>query len=214
MTEPDVTLTDYGLFLLCAWFAWSIWPRKGQAKQSRSLWTAFFASISFASITGGTVHGFFLDEATVGYKILWPTTLLAIGITATCAWMLAGVLFAGAHRLRQWGVFAAIAFVAYASVVLLISQSFLVVILNYLPAMILLFIASSRAYLQTRARPFLWISTGTLISFGAAFIQQAGIAIHPTYFNHNSTYHLVQAIGLSVLFNGASRLQTIERNTK
>jgi hypothetical protein len=31
------------------------------------------------------VHGFFLDQSTFGYRILWPTTLIAIGVTAASA---------------------------------------------------------------------------------------------------------------------------------
>ena len=58
MTDPDVTLTDYGLALLCAWFVWRMWrgPRFGPAR----FWLVlFFAAASAAPLLGGTVHGFF-----------------------------------------------------------------------------------------------------------------------------------------------------------
>jgi hypothetical protein len=64
---------------------------------------------------------------------------------------------------------------------------------------------------RLKIRVGLLVAGGILISFGAAFIQQLGIAIHPAYFNHNSTYHFIQAIGLLILFKGSKGLLTLER---
>jgi hypothetical protein len=211
MTEPDVTLTDYGLAVLCSWFAWNLWKHAAQSRQLQTLWIIFFGSIAAASLTGGTVHGFFLDESTLGYKLLWLGTLLAIGVTAATAWIMTGLLFSGSSKLKPWKLSAAITFILYAGVVIFYSQSFTVVILNYLPAMIALLAASARGYTQTRSNSFRLVAGGILISFIAAFIQQAGLSIHPTFFNHNSTYHLIQAFGLLVLFKGSKGLLTIER---
>lgn len=212
MTEPDVTLTDYGLTLLCSWFAWSL---RGQATYSRSfraLWIIFFASIAGASLFGGTVHGFFLDESTLGYRILWPSTLLMIGVTASSAWILTGFLISSLSRgVQKWALFAGILFLLYSMVVIFFSQSFTVVILNYVPAMLALLFTSLRGYWRMRSNPFLFVIGGILVSFLAAFIQQAGLGIHPEYFNHNSTYHLVQAVGLLILFKGAKGLVSNER---
>ena len=207
-----MTLTDYGLTLLCSWFAWNLRGQATQSHQFRMLWTIFFGSVAAASLTGGTVHGFFLDETTLGYRILWPATLLAIGVTATCAWILTGLLFSPPPAsVKRWALFAGFVFVIYAAVVIFYSQQFYVVILNYMPAMIALLAASIRKFAQTRANPFLLVTGGILVSFIAAYIQQAGLGIHPNYFNHNSTYHLVQAIGLLILFNGAKGLIRSER---
>ena len=40
-----------------------------------------FLSIAVAAVTGGTVHGFFLDEGSTGYRILWSFTLIVMGTT-------------------------------------------------------------------------------------------------------------------------------------
>ncbi len=80
-----------------------------------------------------------------------------------------------------------------------------------MPAMIALLAASVREYWRLRSAPFLLVIGGILVSFVAAFIQQAGLGIHPDYFNHNSTYHLVQAFGLLILFKGAKDLVRTER---
>jgi hypothetical protein len=81
MTEPDVALTDYGLAIECALFSYLLYRRGGQ-QPLRGWFVLFFASTGLAAFTGGTVHGFFLDVETKGYAILWPLTLVAIGITA------------------------------------------------------------------------------------------------------------------------------------
>lgn len=169
-------------------------------------------SIAAASLTGGTVHGFFLDESTLGYRILWPATLLAIGVTAASAWVLTGLLLSKSlAAVQKWTLFAGVVFIIYSAVVIFFSQQFLVVILNYLPAMIALLAASVRQFTKTRAESFLFVIGGILVSFLAAFIQQSGIEIHPNYFNHNSTYHLVQAFGLLILFKGTKDLIKSER---
>ena len=212
MTEPDVTLTDYGLTLLCSWFAWRIGEQATYSRSFRTLWIVFFASIAGASLFGGTVHGFFLDESTLGYRILWPSTLLMVGVTASSAWILTGFLISSSSRsVQKWALFAGILFLLYSMVVIFFSQSFTVVILNYVPAMLALLFTSLREYWKMRSNPFLLVIGGILVSFLAAFIQQAGLGIHPEYFNHNSTYHLVQAVGLLILFKGAKGLVSNER---
>src|SRR5205823_6043329 len=47
---------------------------------------------------------------------------------------------------------------------------------------------------------------GLGLIFIAAAAQQARIALHPRYFNHNALYHLIQALALWLLFLGLRRL--------
>ena len=42
----------------------------------------------------------------------------------------------------------------------------------------------------------------SLLSVLAALLQQARIAIHPVYFDHNALYHVVQAAALVLLYFG------------
>ncbi len=206
-----MTLTDYGLTALCSWFAWN-YLQKTHSHQPRALWTLFFGSIAVASLTGGTVHGFFLDQSTFGYRILWPTTLIAIGVTATSTWVLTGFAISkSVDSVRKWAFFAVIIFLIYSSIVLFYSQHFAVVILNYVPAMVALLVVNMREYVRAGSAPYLFVIGGISVILVAAFIQQAGLGVHPNYFNHNSTYHLVQALGLFLLFKGAKGLTRLER---
>src|SRR6266700_3934420 len=57
------------------------------------------------------------------------------------------------------------------------------------------------------------ISGGLALSMLAALLQQARIAIHPVYFDHNALYHVVQALALVLLYFGflASRADSPTR---
>jgi len=170
----------------------------------------FFISIAVASLAGGTVHGFFSDPTARVHRLLWPLTMLAVGITAATGWVITGFLFANPPRPKRWMQFAVVSFIPYAIIVIFVSRSFTVVILNYLPAMaVLLGVCVRRARdvrRDMRSSGSLGIACGLGVSFVAALIQQARLGIHPQYFNFNATYHLVQAFGLAAIFRGAQRL--------
>jgi hypothetical protein len=82
MTQVGVCLTDYGLAAECAYFTYLIARLRPGASSIREAFMTFFSSISIAAAAGGTVHGFFLDMGSLGYRILWPFTLIVIGITS------------------------------------------------------------------------------------------------------------------------------------
>jgi hypothetical protein len=202
MTEPDVTLTDYGLFLECAAFAWLV-ARQPSSRRLLRAWAAvFFAATALAALFGGTVHGFFAREAGAAGVALWKASLLAIGTTALAGWAI------GAHAIvpaagAAWVVrVAALFWIAYAAVILLVDDRFGVAIAGYVPAALALLAAFGRIALRTGAR-WAWLgASGLGLSFVAALIQQLRIAVHPVYFDHNALYHLVQAAGLALVFIG------------
>ena len=105
MTEPDVTLTDYALMILCVAFVRNIAGQSFKMPILHKLWCVFFGSVALASLMGGTVHGFFLDESSLGFQILWPITLLAVGVTAGTAWVLSGLFAFGQGALKSSLIF-------------------------------------------------------------------------------------------------------------
>lgn len=211
MMEPDVTLTDYALALEGVLFL--VLLRRGQARPGRlrSWFSLFFASVSAASLCGGTVHGFFLDEQTLGYAILWPTTLLAIGVTALSAWTIgAKLLFS--RRVARWVIVAAVVqFAFYSVVVLFRTEEFWVAILDNLPAVLFLLIALGLAYRREKHRSLLLAAGGLALTLVAALLQQLGVGIHPVHFNHNALYHGLQAVALFLFFLGGRWLVGAER---
>jgi len=205
MTEPDVTLTDYGLAIECAAFTYLLC--RGEGRQPLRVWFAlFFGSAGVAALIGGTVHGFFLDPATTGARILWPATLLAIGATTLAAWAIGARIQFSGRVARRIAIAATLEFVGYALVVVFVAQAFAVAILNYVPAAVFLLVVFFVAYRRTRARPVLVGTLGLAATFLASAVQQGEVALHPVYFNHNALYHVIQAGALLMLFHGARSL--------
>ena len=206
IAEPDVTLTDYGLAVECALFAVLLARLHDGAVPVRSWFLVFFAALSVAALGGGTVHGFFHDETTQAYQLIWNATLVAIGVVALSAWMIGSRLdFAQrSGRLLRWtgaGLFA-----VYCLIVLQVSDSFTVVIIHYLPAVLFLLYAFARSYRRSR-RPYLLNGlVGLSLTLMAAGVQQLGIPLHPVYFDHNALYHLVQAVALLIIFLSARKI--------
>ncbi|MGE0704168.1 MAG: hypothetical protein AB7F99_12625 [Vicinamibacterales bacterium] len=211
MTEPDVTLSDYALFVECIVFAWLI-LRTGTTSLSMRRWTSlFFAFTAIAALLGGTVHGFFVENQTLPGRVLWKGSLLSIGAAALAAWGMGAHMRRDSPLARAVTRTAAIITALYSLVVIFVSDAFSVAIAGYLPAA--LFLLASFASLSSdrtlRASSRLGIA-GLLLTFAAAFVQQSRIALHSLYFNHNALYHLVQAVAVAMIFFSCRRLLALD----
>ena len=200
MTEPDVTLTDYGLFVECAAFAWLLARGSARSDSLRLSVVLFFAFTALAALFGGTVHGFFVDRTDVVGRWMWTLSMLAIGASALAGWAIGARLLFAPDRVI-WVDRAAVGVtVVYAVVILFVSDAFGVAVAGYLPAAIFLFAGFIRAAVRGRTT---WARRGALglaLSFVAAAIQRFGISVHPVYLNHNALYHVVQAVALALIF--------------
>jgi hypothetical protein len=94
-------------------------------------------------------------------------------------------------------------FLAYSTYVATTDDHFWVAVANYLPSVIFLGAAFAISYRRLSAPPILIGLLGLGVTVAAAAIQRFGLSLHPTYFNHNATYHLAQAIGLFMIFRAA-----------
>jgi hypothetical protein len=201
MTEPYVALTDYGLSLECLVFLFLLAPV--QVFRSARFWFfVFFSSLAASSLIGGTVHGFFEQPSFFGNRILWPMTMLGIGVTAMAGAQAAKELLDLKSALADWLIYGA--FCAYCGVVLFINSSFLIAILGYLPALLILGFALIKNYLRTRSKPFLSGFMGLSVILFASAIQQAKILDAP---QRNIIYHLLQAVGLFMIFTTARAIK-------
>ncbi len=210
MTEPDVTLTDYALALECTLFAFLLLSCRGSSAGLRPWFVVFFGSVAAASVCGGTVHGFFLDRETWGYAVLWRAMFLAVGVTALASWVL-GARLLSSPRVARWITLAAlVAFLVYSVIVLSRATEFWIALLMVFPAHVFLAAAFVRAYLRERHRSLRLAVCGFGLSFLASVLQQLGVGIHPSLFNHNALYHVLQAIALFLFFLGARRMLVAE----
>jgi hypothetical protein len=88
----------------------------------------------------------------LGANFLWRTTLLALGASALAAWNV-GVCLMPARSLKQVIMIGdVIMTITYSFVVIFISHSFLVAIVNYLPALVFLTGAFAVFYIRLRSR--------------------------------------------------------------
>ncbi len=200
ITEPDVSLTDYGLAIECALFTYVLYQHGNSQEPLRTWFMLFFGSVGVAAMAGGTVHGFFRDESRRGHAILWRTTLIAIGVGALAGWAIgANILFSpGVARLLS--IIAAVEFAVYCLAVLCISQTFMLAMMNYLPATGFLCCALAVGYARSGERELLVGLAGLILTFVAAGVQQRRIGLHPVHFNHNALYHVIQAAALFLIF--------------
>ncbi|MGI8979336.1 MAG: DUF6962 family protein [Pirellulaceae bacterium] len=200
MTEPDVALTDFLLTAQCG--AFSYWLSRMPAPRRRrlqSLCVQFFAVVGLASLVGGAVHGYFHDESTRGFQILWRLGLVILGAGSYFSWLIgAELLFRDAGR-KLFGRIALAGLLLYAAYVLFWDQHFLFAILNYLPATLFLFVAFVLQIRTGPRRAALYGASSVLVTLAAAAAQMLHIAPHPTYLNHNAVYHLLQAVALVLL---------------
>jgi hypothetical protein len=206
LLEPDVALTDFALAVACAGFAawlqfWSI-----SRSPLRAPFAAFFAAVGLAALLGGITHGFLSDQWSVLYGTVWSSTLIAIGIAACASWIIGARLILPDSTARRVAVFAGSMLALYAVIILFVSRSFAIAIAHYIPAAVFLLIVFILAY-RRRPTSFLMAGiAGVALTFVAAAIQQGGVGLHRTYFNHNALYHVVQGIALLLIFLAARGL--------
>jgi hypothetical protein len=199
MTEPYVTLTDYGLSIECLTFLVFL-ARLPSTRRLRIWFLVFFSSVAASSFIGGTVHGFFAQPSLVGQRILWPMTMIGIGVTALSGIQIAiSLLWAERNTTIPHAIIHA-AFCIYCGVVLFVNASFLIAILGYLPAILLLAWALMKEYLRSGQRGFLTGFLGLVVILFASVIQQIKILDSSHYVNRNVLYHILQGMGLFMVF--------------
>jgi hypothetical protein len=201
MSEPAVALTDYALAVETAVLAMLLQRRQRSALQ---IWLiVYFASVSVASLLGGTVHGFVLHDRPLIRSMLWTAILLAIGVTALATWFIGAELLVSRLVSRLVRIVAAVQFGAYTVVVLFVTNAFRTAIMVNLPAVLFLLAIIVIKYLREGRRPLLLAASGLALSLVAALLQQFGVGLHPVHFDHNAVYHVIQAIALYLFYRGA-----------
>lgn len=132
-------------------------------------------------------------------------------MAALACWAIGSRLLFSDSVARRVLIAMLVVFVIYLIAFIQYDGSFVVVIVNYLPAAAFLLIALIIAYRARRDAYLLTGIWGVALTFVAAFVQQSGIAVHKVYFNHNALYHVIQGVALYLIFiaaKGISRQKT------
>jgi hypothetical protein len=199
MTEPDVVVTDYLLAAESVVLALLVARAPTSRTEIQHWFVLFFSATALASLTGGTVHGFFPSNTSAIGTGLWRISLVAIGFAAASAWSI-GARLALSDGVAQTVERAAwIELVGYSAILILVSDAFWVAIVNYLPATLFLGAAFAFLYRANRDSAILFGLAGLGLTVIAALVQRTTMTIHPLYFTHNALYHTIQAVALALL---------------
>jgi hypothetical protein len=210
MTEPDVAITDFALAVESAAFV-AVLVRRGALQFSMGRWLlVFFASVGTASLCGGLVHGFFLTHP-FGDEVIWPATLLAIGTATLAKWAVGAEMLFSRRVAHAVIIIASIQFAAYAVAAIFYVRDFWIAVADNLPGALFLMIAFAVAAKKTRDGRLFCGALGMALTITAGLLQQQRVGLHPTYFNHNAVYHMLQGIALFLVFVGAYRLVQTRR---
>jgi hypothetical protein len=200
--DPDVAFTDLGLALLGGYLGWRLW--RGSSRSTlRRTGAVLMAGLANAALWGGIFHAFFPDgTATLSGFLAWIPVTVSIAVAAcTMLDLSLRLLLPGTpFRIRQ-SLLAAYG-ATFVGVVLFVRESFSTIVYFYTPTLLLLLFATGRRAVRSRDAGWTLISAGLVVSMVAAVLQQAEVVIHPTYFDHNAVYHVVQALALLFLYAG------------
>lgn len=203
--DPDVVVTDLVLAMLGAYLGWRLWTIPGRGKVQRD-GAIIMGALASAALWGAIFHAVFpAGTATFPGRLVWAPVGLSI-VVAGAAMLELGIRVLPVEvspRSRRWLLMTYAA--VFAVVVVLLDHSFTSIVYFYVPALFLLLVAAARQAVRSRAVAWRLMVTGLILSAVAALLQQARVAIHPIYFDHNAVYHVVQSIALVFLFFGFRR---------
>jgi hypothetical protein len=205
MTEPTTTLTDYGLALLCAWYAWRLWSvATVTGGVSVGHWAVGMACLAAASLAGGTVHGFSTVLSPSVAQRLWKGTVYAVGL-ATFFWFAGTLGVSVTAPVRSWlMILPSLQLVVFAWW-MAHHDDFLFVIYDYGSMNVAILMLQLHGWYRSRIPSAPWLVTAVCVSGLAAAVQAGGLSLH-SRFNHNDLYHVIQMGGTYLYYQGALRL--------
>ncbi len=165
-------------------------------------WSGVLFLLGLAALIGGIDHGFFENAGLPRYWIERPNWIV-LALLTWCVLMTAARQFLPGHLQRIVMVLGAAQFVVDAILALRI-DSFLVVILNYTPVMILMLVLSC-AGLRKGTGSY-WMIAGILILFSASAIQALMVDTFSPL-DRNGLYHVITMIGVVFLYQAGTRLR-------
>jgi hypothetical protein len=207
-TMTALAITSITNFLLAAEVLFLAGRMSGRPKARFSAawyFSGVLLLLGVAALLGGIDHGFF-EPANMPRYLIQRSDWIVLGGVTFCLLMTTAKQFFPPAVQRVVLVAAVVQFAANAVVVLLV-DSFLDVILNYGPVMLLLLIASLIGLRSGRGSRQL--VAGILILFAASGIQAAGVDVFAPL-DRNGLYHLLSMIGVVFLYSGGVRLNTTQ----
>lgn len=203
--DSDVAGTDLALAGLAAYLGWRLWVGAAGRRLQRT-GAVLLGALASAAMAGAIFHAFFpAGTTTLSGSLAWKPVALSIVVAgATMLDLSLGLLLPRLPSRLRWSVVLMYA-AGFAAVMILLDDSFTSIVRFYVPTLLLLLLAAARQSVRSRSAGWTLILAGLLLSAGAALLQQARVALHPVYFDHNAVYHLVQTIAVVFLYLGWRR---------
>ena len=202
----DVVITNGIVALLSFYFGMALLSSPTMHYDLRRLLVGSFLSIAAASIAAGYFHGW-LQEGTDSLRPLaWRAVVLFIGLTGFYMWRLLA-FFVLPQRWRRVGdIFTVLLLVGYCYFVTNERDDFMVAVLFYLPAVVLLMFTFLIKWLAKKDARYIRGFLGLFVTIVASAAQASKFDIDPVYFSHNAIYHLIQALGLYLFYQFSLRI--------
>ena len=177
--------------------------RAGRVSSAAGWWALAVLSMGISALVGGIGHGFFEPEGkTPAWRAMDKAKDLSAGLIACFVLLAAGRQFFGPRAELVVLVIALVQFGAFAAAVILL-DSFLVVIVDYAPAVLLLLVLSILGLTEGTGS---WqMVTGLVLSVAASLCQALGVDTFSPL-DRNGLYHLVLMAATVFLFLGGLRL--------
>lgn len=221
LAEPTTAITDFILAALSFYFADRLFADAHERGQkSARLLAAALGAAGVSALLGGLEHGFWPhDPATGGLRphavitaswapvvarVLWIVTLV---LTGAAALFLELSIFT-ATLARPWRQLASIfAFGQLIAFILAVARSpvFLLAAADYGVALLITAALVGYAWSRRRIGYEPWMLGAVAISFAGAAVQISGLTLH-RHFNHNDLFHVLQMVGLYLIFQAGLRL--------
>jgi hypothetical protein len=196
-------LTDYALAVATAAMGVAL-LRRGEPATPVRLWGCAFLALAFASLLGGTYHGFRSELSDPALAFVWQVNLYAIGAFGLLVVTGTAYLLTAPTRIAVISAMSA-TFALYTAWMTR-HDAFIYVI--YFNATVMAMVLAIHAYTfaERRDPSSPWIIAGVAVSALAAIVQASGISIS-RHFNHNDLFHVIQIAGAYLLYRGARQLR-------
>jgi hypothetical protein len=208
MTALQVSaLTDFLLACLAFFCAGALAGRHAQPRSAAWYWRGAMFFLALAALLGGTDHGF-VEPAGLARAPIQRTTWVVLGLMTASVLLTLGAQFLGPTRQRLLGGLAAAQLLAYLVAVVVV-DSFLVVVVNYLPVILAMLAFNVHGLWRGRGEgPGHWtIVFGLLVLLLASTVQALRIDTFSPL-DHDALYHLISMPGVVLLYFGGRRLKT------
>ena len=203
--SPTTAITNYMMGSIGLYLGWQ--TLQIQDSLFHILWACSFFSLSLGAFIGGSYYGFGPTLPNYITKVIWRLTLIFVGITGL---FLAGS--AATFYINETGKFGLI----IGSAILIIKyvlglkrdDTFHHAIKFYVIMIILALIGFIPAFFSLGYTGALPIVIGLLVNLSAAGVQASGLTLHK-YFNHNDLFHVIQMLGMILMYRGGLEISTV-----